>query len=154
MTPRSPESRPHRRALPAALLSGAAVLAACGGAALLIPLFEFNFSAAQVVHQGTTYSVGLSLAGTVATSPTGTISPTTLEVLAPVQLSLPVTGTYDSCTVDLRVAGAPAGGPIDSRYNGRFTDNDTLVLSPALTLGLPTIRLLRDPKGSRDMGCG
>jgi hypothetical protein len=151
MTPTSLDATRRHARLPGTLLGTAALLAACGGAALLIPLFEFTFSDTRLVYQGDTYELGISLAGTVATGPTGTLSPTTLEVLTPVAQSLPVTGTYDNCTLDLRVGGAPQP-PIDSRYNGRFVDNDTLVLSP-VNLALPAIRFLRDPKGSRDMGC-
>ncbi|RZU00840.1 hypothetical protein [Rivibacter subsaxonicus] len=151
-------SRPLRPLLLAAVLA----LAACGGAeVLIIPLFEFIFSANNVVVGATTYTVSASFtpSNPSASNPSnpssssGTFSSASLSVEG--GDSYAATGSFDQCNIALNVGGNPVS-PIAAQYTGRFTDDNTLVLTRVggALPDFPTITLLRDPKSQRSGGCG
>lgn len=130
---------PWRGALACAIL-----LTACGGAALVIPLFEFLFRASDVTDQGTTYSVQLSLAPTRPTSASGTFTGGNFQVedgLGGFAEAF-ISGSFDSCTLELNL-GAEPPAPLASTYSGRFQGRDTLVLTPSDRSGRPVMTLRR-----------
>ncbi|MEP6502426.1 MAG: hypothetical protein ABJD97_03805 [Betaproteobacteria bacterium] len=120
-------------------------------------MFEFLFLGG-VTFEGTAYTVQVSFLPLSATTTKGTFDSATFEVLTPVDDTFSsATGTYDGCTMKITLgvdgAGAAPQAPFAANYNGRFTSNDTLVLTPDGAAGLPTITLTRKPAGSRNMGC-
>lgn len=104
--------------------------------------------------QDTVYAVSLSLSPPNPTQPRGDFTGANLAITDGVAVFLDYqpTGTYDECDSTL-VVGPAAQPPIAPSYTGHFTGNDTLVLTPVGHPELPVLQLLRDPKGTRDMGC-
>lgn len=155
--PRPSRAAPRRLPRPAAAVL-ALCLAACGGGSSeppVIPLFEFIFRDADLAWQDSVYEVSLSLSPPNPTEPRGNFTGANLAASDgfAVFLDYQPTGTYDGCQSTLEV-GDTAQPPIAPRYSGRFTGNDTLVLTPVGHPELPVLQLQRDPKGTRDMGCG
>jgi hypothetical protein len=153
---------PVARAAFVALLCGATVMPlGCGGGEdPVTPLFEYIFRDERLDYNGTIYSVSLSLSPTNPTTSTGSFTGVRIAVEEPsaeFQEGFG-TGSFDGCTLQLSFAGTPgqfppAAPPLSTKYAGRFTSNDTMVLKDAAGTALPDLVLQRSQPGTRNMGC-
>ena len=133
-----------RRGAAAALVS---TLVACGGAELLlVPLFEFGFTGTSGATQ---FSV-FFLPDTPTTS-SGTFDSVNMNV-GPTQIRYD--GTWSNCSFKLTLKpGVVLVAPAATTYDGRFTTNDSIELTPTSGAGLPTLALRRQGTSVRQIGC-
>ena len=141
------KTRASRR-WPALVLSGAALLAACGGAeVLLVPLFEFGFSGSTGTPPNDVQVQVFFLPDT-PTQTSGTFDTVNINFNGnQVQYS----GSFRSCEFDISTNAAVAA-PAAARYSGRFNGNDRIELTPVGT-NLPALSLQRQGVGTRVTGC-
>jgi hypothetical protein len=141
--------------LPAALLA-TAMLSSCGGGAevLVIPLFEFIFVGNTPDNS---QSIQASFAPNKPTTSSGNFDLVNLDAFANGgghSSGATYGGTYSGCTFKLSVrADSTATAPFAASYDGRFTSNDVVELTPTSGTGLPTLKLTRSPLSQTKSGC-
>jgi hypothetical protein len=98
-------------------------LAACGGALLIVPLFEFGFNS-------TDGSVGLFLFPAKPTAESGNFDTDGVRLSIDTGSGAVTTtynGSYSGCGFELKASGAVTA-PAAASYSGRFTSKDTVEL--------------------------
>lgn len=123
-------------------------LAACGGGTevLIIPLFEFGFS-------GTANGVAVQVffLPDTPTTHTGSFSQVNMNVDS---VQSRYDGSWTNCSFKLALqAGQTVTPPGAASYDGRFTGNDSIELTPTSGSGLPTLALKRQGTSVRQIGC-
>jgi hypothetical protein len=135
----------------AAALISALCVAACGGALLIVPLFEFGFNSAD-------NSVGLFIFPAKPTAESGNFDTDGVRLsINPGSGSVTTVynGSYSGCGFELKASGTVTA-PAAAAYSGRFTSKDTIELrrpgesAPSYTLA----RLKPDGvPATPDFGC-
>jgi hypothetical protein len=98
-------------------------LAACGGAALIVPFFEFIFT-------NDDQSVGLSLFPAKPGTESGDFSRAELNISSPAgTVTTPYGGSYSACEFELKARDVVTP-PAAASYSGRFINKDTIELRP------------------------
>lgn len=158
-TATSTAGRVRRRSLAALAcglgLAGLAGLAGCGGGDSgggQVPIFEFIFNATATANN-LTYQVQATFNPARPTTSAGSFASVSFDVTDPNggSTNYPGTGTWSGCTMTVDVATAAA--PLAPHYTGRFSNRDTIVLTPVAPSSMPVLTLARSNPEPTDFGC-
>ena len=128
--------------------AGAGLVACGGGAAAVIPLFEFGFEGTSGAAQIELFPLPPN-----PTTSSGTFQTVNMNVDA---VQVRYDGTWSNCDFKLTVqSGVALQPPAVASYDGRFTGANTIVLTPTSGgAGAPTLTLNRKPGTlSRPFSC-
>jgi hypothetical protein len=123
-------------------------LASCGGALLIIPLFEFGFS-------NTDGSVGLFLFPDKPTTESGSFNTDGVRLNIDTGAGSATTvynGSYSGCGFELKASGTVTP-PAAASYSGRFINKNTIELRLLPGDAKPSYTLTRTPLTQSDFGC-
>jgi hypothetical protein len=122
-------------------------LAACGGALLIVPLFEFGFNSDD-------RSVGLFMFPSNPTTESGNFSSVNLNIdSADGTVTTRYDGSYSACQFELKASDVVTA-PAAVTYSGRFINKDTIELRrPGDTTAIYTLKRQSGGTPTPDFGC-